>query len=141
VRRRRTPERRARAYATLTSELVLQLLHVVYQCVLQSGLRGLPFGGGLLCRRLLSGRAEERRHQSPAMRPPDKRRSSGSSAKTPFAVLGCGRNVGSACGLCGEWKTFLGHDGDPLRVNPMRFLPSSTYPLSMIFRDDVRSFP
>ena len=27
----------------------------------------------------------------------------------------------------------LGHDGDPLRVNSILFLPSSTYPLSMIF--------
>ena len=43
-------------------ELILQLLHVVIGVVLQGGLRWLPFGGGLLCRRLFSGGAEECRH-------------------------------------------------------------------------------
>jgi len=35
--------------------------------------------------------------------------------------------------LCMGSEDVLGHDGDPLRVNSIFFLPSSTYPLSMIF--------
>jgi hypothetical protein len=35
--------------------------------------------------------------------------------------------------VCVGSEDVLGHDGDPLRVNSIRFFPRSTYPLSMIF--------
>ena len=99
-----------------------------------------PFALRLLCRRLLAGRTEERRHDNERYRA---QINEGLEVllQDAFGQRDVAAQLGLSLRLRVRSQDVLGHEADPLRVNSIRFLPSSTNPPSMTFGDDVRAFP
>ncbi|MEI9979990.1 MAG: hypothetical protein WDN23_13515 [Edaphobacter sp.] len=117
---------------TLGLELVLQVLHVVVGVVLNHGLWRLILASGLLSRRLLAGRTKDGRdnHQQGRAEIHE-----GLEVLLQYALRLDVRMPQLRLGLRLYWRNDIvfGHDAYPFRVKSIRFLPSSTYPLSMTF--------
>src|SRR6202034_4571904 len=107
-------------------------LYVAVGVVLHGWLRGLPCRAGLLRGRLLARRTEERRHNHEQCRTQINERLE-VLLQDAFGQFQVASQRWLGLRLCVGSKGVFDHEGDPLRVNSIRFLPSSTYPLSMIF--------
>jgi len=106
-------------------KLVPQVLHVAVGVVLNHGLRRLAFASRLLPRRLLAGRAEDRRHNNQQGRAEVHE---GLEVLFEHSLRLDVRMPQLRLGLRLHWRNdiVLCHDAYPFRVKSIRFLPSST---------------